>query len=574
MPVPTPPPDPDDSLPEFEDRAKPFLIRAGLVLTLLIVLAFSIKPVFRSFKKQRGLTAADQAEALMLQQRRDEAEVKLKEALALNPNQPRLLRLAAQFYSKLGQPDALGYWQRLLASPEATRDDRQGFVDFALSLNHLDTAAAELEAMMRLNPTDTATQRLLLRLHLQRDDLAAALVVARSLLDQQPTDEEAQFTLGKLLIRHTQPDSRTEGRRYLSNLALGLGPHRDPALELLLSDRDLDPKEATLLLKTLEARAGRSLPDRLKVASLRLRVEPARRAEVITALLRSGGTAPPAGELLQLAEWLDQQGETTAIVTLLTPERVQGNGALLNARLLALVALDQPEEVRTALADSASPLDPGQRDLLRAALAARAGQPAEAERELLKVIAASGSDASRLLAAVSVAERLNQPAAAIAAHEKLLDQPAHGVASARAILRLLDTFTDVKSQQATVHRLATSVPGFKSLAADDAYLRLLLADNIADARATLVTLAAQNPRDTRLRTSLALAEVLSKNHSEALSLLEAEPIDWAKAPPRSQAIYVAVLAANGKVDDARAWAKQVDLSRLKPEEQELVRAWR
>ena len=48
-------------------------------------------------------------------------------------------------------------------------------------------------------------------------------------------------------------------------------------------------------------------------------------------------------------------------------------------------------------------------------------------------------------------------------------------------------------------------------------------------------------------------------------------LDWTQVRPGWQAVNAAVRAANGELNLARALARQIPLTRLKPEERELIR---
>ena len=101
-------------------------------------------------------------------------------------------------------------------------------------------------------------------------------------------------------------------------------------------------------------------------------------------------------------------------------------------------------------------------------------------------------------------------------------------------------------------------------------MNLLLNENVAAATQAAAELVKSEPRYLSYRTTLALANLRRGKEKEALDLYAGAKIDWDKAPSAWKAIYAAVLAKNGRNEQARAILNTLDLARLKKEERFLV----
>ncbi|MSU35957.1 MAG: hypothetical protein EXS36_12815 [Pedosphaera sp.] len=568
-----PEPPPEEDL-VYEDRAKPFLIKVGLVFFLLIVIGFSVRPLMRLWDHQRGRDTVEQVEA-MIRAGRPPVEVDpvLAEAMRASPRNPGLLRAAGQYAAANGIDEGLNWWRQLLATPEAGREDRYQFVEQALSAGRLELSGPELTSMFRFDPADQATLRLYIRHNELNDDLLAATAVARHWVAVHVDVEEARFELGRLLIRHPSVAARTEGQSVLQTLAIGDGKLRHPALNLLAAEPDLSPAQRGAVIRAIESRSGVGLPDRLRVASLRLRAEPEKRAEILAAAERSATMLPGSTNQAVLATWLSQMGEYSRLLELFPFEKARMDPGLLSYHLGALAALDRWSEIEPHLNDKNSSLDSAQSHLLLAAAAFRQGKLADAEQAFALATRAATEDVAKLMLVATQAERLGLARAAVGAYEVLAKIPGQANVASAQIIQLISKMPDARAALDAIRRVTTQLPNSNALAVEQAYLRILTNDGLPATRNQLAELAVRNPASREIRLTHALAELQSLNSLAARALVEAEPIAWLTAPVRWQVIHAAVLGGTGDTDGAREWARRIDVSRLKPQEKELIKNW-
>src|SRR5206468_9770771 len=93
----------------------------------------------------------------------------------------------------------------------------------------------------------------------------------------------------------------------------------------------------------------------------------------------------------------------------------------------------------------------------------------------------------------------------------------------------------------------------------------------------LITLSAlaeklveRNPRSLPHRTFLALARLKQNRAAGALSVYKNITVARGALTPSALAVHAAVLAANGKMDDARSEAEQIKPEQLLVEERNLI----
>ena len=83
-------------------------------------------------------------------------------------------------------------------------------------------------------------------------------------------------------------------------------------------------------------------------------------------------------------------------------------------------------------------------------------------------------------------------------------------------------------------------------------------------------LVERNPRSLPHRTLLALARLWQNRAAEALDVYANIQVAPNALTPSALAVHVAVLAANGRADDAKTEATQIKVDNLLPEEKALI----
>ncbi len=80
----------------------------------------------------------------------------------------------------------------------------------------------------------------------------------------------------------------------------------------------------------------------------------------------------------------------------------------------------------------------------------------------------------------------------------------------------------------------------------------------------------RNPRSLPHRTFLALARLKQNRPADALAVYDNVTVARGALSPSALAVHAAVLAANGRVEEAQSEARQVKIDNLLPEEKALL----
>lgn len=202
-------------------------------------------------KIRRARGVVREAELLIEQGRWDAISRHVQLGLQLAPQDSSALRLAARYCTHFGSIDGMAYWQMLLASDRATRDDRLDYIRFAQLLGRLDLAGVELGKIMLPTLKDKDTLLLALQQVQQKNDSQAAGQAAQMLVSQFSEDVTARFRAGEAFLESADPAVRANGRLLLWTVTGQTGKHREAALRRLARAPELTPGEMQTLVRVL-----------------------------------------------------------------------------------------------------------------------------------------------------------------------------------------------------------------------------------------------------------------------------------------------------------------------------------
>src|SRR5437588_4450233 len=236
---------------------------------------------------------------------------------------------------------------------------------------------------------------------------------------------------------------------------------------------------------------------------------------------------------------------------------------------------------------------------------AHLGERAAAENNWQRALEAAAGDPGKLIALGDYAEKNGIVDVAQSAFDNAANQsPKLGVAQ-QGRLRLAQRSDNTAKIHAILAEMLKIWPNDAALQNDEGYTRLLLlGSNAAENRGQkaedsgqrsavsgrrsdsgepitnnqeLITFSAlaeklveRNPRSLPHRTFLALARLKQNRAADALAVYDNITVARGALTPSALAVHAAVLAANGKMDDARSEAEQIKPEQLVPEERALV----
>lgn len=566
-------PEPVDDFDAPPSRAKYYWTAAILLALIALIGFFFGRDSYRTVKSWRAQQLAHQAEQYANEQKWREALQSAQAAYQLASTDPKTLRILARLQSRMSPPDAFDLYMKLAELPSVRADDIRELARLAIALNKLHEAQKAVELLLANNPSSVENLLLASDLSLAKHDFSAAVVYATRARATDPNNRLAKFALARLLVR--DPKSHAEAAKILLNLGI---PSADQigldALQMLAQMTDITEEEARLDADALARHPLSKLPQQLLALQVEMRLRPNDRSTILDEAIKKYTNTED--NRLVVARWLNQQKEYQRTIDTV-PDSVfflTQNHFLV--RLDAMAALGQWKEIDKILTNPKVPLEAPLRDLYRARCSRELGLKEESEARWNSAIAEAARDPNpnTLWYLADYALRLNERAQAWKIFQRLTQNPVTARRAYENLVRMAEQEADSPRLLNVIQEAAKSYPADPAPRNDIAYLQLLLGRDKETATATAESLLQSQPNMMSFRVTLALARLKEKQPKQAMELFDAVTFPPRELLPGWQAVYAATLAANNRTTDAKAIAAQIPLTRLKPEERELIRGLR
>lgn len=556
-----------------EPRKRGYLWLWGLVVLVLLGVA-TWKWVVPGLKAQRARQFSEEATALMRRNDYEGAFSKVLAALRFAPQDPQVLRTAATLCLETGHPNGLRYYESLIRSGAATPEDRRNLVQLALALRRIDIAARELQPLLKASPNDLTLLHLMIQQQQEARDLTKATQTAGYALSLFPGDPQTQLVYGSLLIRNATNSMRAMGRRMLLSLVVGEGRHADAAAEVLMLSPELADSDVRLLMRDLQSRTNQRPIDVLRVAELKLRLEPGQTNAVVRETFLTMTATNRSVELLALVgQWALQKRQSDLVLEQIPADVARTNANLAPIRAYALAQESRWNELAPMIDDRRFPLDPVVANVLRAEMALASGNRTEAEAALRTALEQPKLPLDRIRLVARSAEAAGFPLVAVSAYQRMFGMPGQGVQAALEILRVLGPVDDLSLVRDTLKKLNEQLPGDDGVAAERAWAELLLKSRLKESRALAERLASTRSNEVQWKFLLALSRLRDGRAADALALVDSEASKFDDLKPRWQAVFVAALGANEQREAARTFAARTDQSYLRSAEKDLIKPY-
>ena len=545
---------------------------AAITLAVIAVLAAAAAVLYPVARRYRARAIARQVLLLIEAGRLDEARLKMPAIVRLAENDTAVLRALAHFTSAQNSPNALLYWEKLRASESVTTEDLLGFIAVALDAGRTDLSAPVVIGLIAENPRRVDVLQLGMR-HLETAGYAdRAIELGRKALAIEPFNPKTERMLGQLMLTRNDPALAEQAKSLLWSVALLPGQEREAAISSLASYDKLTPKETADLISLLEPESKDSQIKRLLLTSLKWRSNPA---------------AHPA-LLADISGWLQAEYNTTNFSVIASwatknapeaiPAAIPESCAATNQLALlhlseALAELGRWPELHGLMDKYQKKYPLFAMDMLLSREAAATHQNSAAEKHLLSASQDAERDARQLILAANYAESMGYTNTALQIWDRVLNVRERSVVAASQILRLSKDQDDLTAEQRALHRLASQASADSRLAAESAERDLLVNVDVEPALKAIERQIASEPNEVRWRFAAALADLRRNNPSGALARIEQIEMANTQLPPRSRAIYAAVLGANQQREAARRMARQLAGERLKSQERELIQPY-
>ncbi|HTI69662.1 MAG TPA: hypothetical protein VMF06_06835 [Candidatus Limnocylindria bacterium] len=543
----------------------------AIIGVILLILAFVVGWIgYPHLRHWQGRRLARFAEHYLVQNDFAAALTTLRAATRKAPADQEVLRASAHYSSKAGLPDAIDYWERLLATGRATQEDKIETAGAALGVDRVDFAMGLLIDILQRQPTNRDALRLSVKGYASLQDRAGAIATARKLLAIDPQSESDQVLLGQLLLSSLDPASQAEGKSLLWDIAMSNSTLSTDAMGFLARSPQLNRVEDQLLLRRVQAAANGQIKIQLIEADLMLHINPSDIKGPVRRVLDRFDTAGQGKT--EIALWA-QQRAPALLAAFLDDERVSTNKAFVAIKAESLADSNQWQPLTAFIDKSSSTMDPVEVEWLKARIVAGHGKLEDARKQLQVAIEWPTATPRALILLAGTAESLGFLPEAIQAWEKVSKTPILKLRGNYEALRLARSIPDLTAVRRIVTRLCENRPGEPELAGERSVLDALFGENISRATEILAKLHREQPGNATWRDGLALALLRANDVNGALALYDDKNLTWAATETRGLAIYVAVLGVAGQREAARHFARRVQMDRLQPVEKKLVEPW-
>ena len=579
----------DEELRLRTRKRRRLLFALAVVLVLALGAVFGGRPVTHGIKAWQARRHAQSAFALLEKEQWNDARKEATAAYQLWPDEPEAIRAVARFLSRTRQAQALEFWDRLEKAGRLTRADLTDEASIAL-----------------LAGDDTRAKRAIAALLSGKNGAAKPVdhLLEAQLAIRQGAPIQAHDALQKVF-----GDPQATGRERLQAALLenaissGNDAWRDEALALIKKVSDTDdaagldaltvlaqtiatqekipenfPATASELAQKLEAHPLARAAQKLLAVDLRIREQKERRDTLIAEATERLKNGDP-DEITALATWLNGKSEFQRQLDAIPLEKALQARDLFLQHLDALGGLGRWAEIKALLDRDTYPLDPVVQKMYLARCNAQLGEKAASENNWQRAFEAAQGDPTKLLMLASYAEKNGALETARAAYDEAAAEAPKLRAAHQGRLRLVQATNDTRKIHDVLAEMLAIWPNDPAVLNDEAYTRVLLleqaqvesrkeeVENIEQLAAQLVQ---REPSSLPHRTLLALARLRLGKFSDALDAYSNIQVSRGALTLSALAVHAAVLAANGRRDDAASEIRDVDPNRLLPEEAALI----
>ena len=374
-----------------------------------------------------------------------------------------------------------------------------------------------------------------------------------------------------------------------------------------------EPGTSPAIAAALESHPLAKAPQKLLALDLLEHPDASQREQLIARAIAEFKNGD-ADSLTALTAWLNSKGEyEKTLETIPLAKALQGRDLFLQ-HLDALGALGRWSEIKELLGSERFPLDQVVQAMYLARCNAQLGEKTSAENNWKRALEAAGGEPGKLLTLADYAEKNGNLVVAQSAFETAATESPKLRPVQQGRLRMAQASRDAKKIHDVLAEMLRLWPNDSALQNDEAYTRLLLLGSNSrndEARMTndqkspgetgsvlaeekrgegvaaptnpitnneeLITISAlaeklvqREPASMPHRTLLALARLRQNRAADALDVYSNIQVRPNALTPSALAVHAAVLAANGRTDDARAEAEQIKPEQLLPEEQALI----
>jgi hypothetical protein len=541
-------------------RRRITLICVGVVAVLIL----GVKPVAAQFRKLQRQKLLAEAEAYFAQNRKTEALISAKKALATGDFSPRAHRLMLKLLE--GKPDAVTFWMAMAGNAKATPEDRRELLKWAVAWGKADWAEAQWRYLQNERPMSVDTLRAGAALFELKGESGKAALFAQAVLEKISDDTDMRLLLGRVLLRDGSGRDVQIGRRLLLEQAERKDSAGLQALRILSLSRALNPFEAARCSDWLAENVQKTRLDLLTRAGLECQITPYKKASIIAQLAKE--YSANAGDVVELARWLGRNECFDEIVNVIPLEAARRSADLFPLYVDALGSLGKWSDLEQILSLPELPVEALPLALYRARAAHELKQQRIEGLYWEQAHGMAGNDPRLLLRVGEYARRAGAMDQAEKAFQKLTRDSQYAAMGYLELLKIHEK--DLRITHSLLRELQQKFPDDPAARNDLAYVSLLSGADIRDSIETAELLVKTMPNFLAYRTTLALGYLREGFPQKAKSLYQEQPVYWREVLPYQAAIYAAVLARTGSHDEASKIRREIPLEKLRAEEKQLL----
>ncbi|PAW82484.1 MAG: hypothetical protein B9S31_00020 [Spartobacteria bacterium Tous-C9RFEB] len=581
-------PRPDDKKPFLPDydadevpvsRRERFLevltdIRVRIVLgalVLAVLLWVVIPPIYGALKLRRAKNFMDQSMAALERNNESEAVEHMRRALLLAPQCEDVFRRARLLNARMGEPTSINALEVLAQKNQAAMDELLALVEQAIKSGNRKIARS---AFNKITGKRTVQMTILeMRLLSMENKMPVAIDLAKkSMSEMDMADaEKVRLALASLILKTDARSAET----VLIPLAESPSFSGITALRLLskhqLGGGMAGVPLASELAGKLAAHPLRDASDALLIASLRIKQNPALRQSVIEELRRLRVSGTP-DEDLEFARWLNQQKAFQYAVDFIGKDRAMSASPWLLIYLDSMAALNRWQEI-SALLETESVV--GMSDTLRFLFLARSAEKSgnqeragECWRDMHRNLVYEKPEVAFFVATYIM--KTGNMREGVKAFWTLARRQDTAIQGFLGLIRFFPPNTSASELLPVYSEMLEAFPSIREVRLDYAYLCLLADNNIPEAAEAARGLLLEDPNSLAALSVAALAYYKNGEISQAATLYDGKKILWKGAPTPWRVVRVTILAALGRKKEAEELAATIDLSKLRPEERQLL----
>lgn len=542
----------------------------AVVILAAAVVAAAAYGGYKLLRDFRAGQMAQGAQDYLAQGKVREALLRAQSALTLTPEGPDAWRSMAAVMDTIGNPLALGCYEKVIALGGATGEDRRKYLQAALRLGQ--SAAAREQAAELEKSGDAGFARLVAAQEMmQRGNAAAAENELRGVPGSSVAARSSKLMLARLMGSRPQADAKAESLGLLRELSAGDDETAASALAAGLTMKIVPAEELDAWVTKLETHPAADDSAFLAAKSARLESDPAMRPAVLDAVMERF-TPLPVERKTPAVVWLNQQGDYDRALRLMSSQDALSSPDAYVAWLDTLSGKGDWARVESALAGERIPLRGAALDMFRARVARMLGKEGAARQAYQQAVnTALKGDPRQVAAVMAFLEAEGQLPVLRESFLAALGEPAASSAAKQGLLAIEKQSRDAVKMRDMAAKLREALPDDNDIKSTVIYYDLVLGGRGLGSEAWQMREA--EPENFGRRAVHALAVLKEGYPEKAVRIFDGLSVRSDQITPEQKAIVVSVLAANGRMDQAQAMASTLDPSLLTTQESEMVNGY-